>query len=153
MRTRFKHTQCRVGLSASALDRSHLPTSWCTPVQYTLTSMRWLRSRVCSARQSISHRRLGDLGKGWLELCTEEDYQAAAGAACGAAVAPCASHVRMDPPQIEERATAPLWPCVEAGVVLHALSPGFDARSREMYRQLRMMREQDAHAPFAQPAP
>ena len=49
---------------------------------------------------------MGDLGKGWLELCTEEDYQAAASAACGA-TAPCASRVRVDTPQIEERATAP----------------------------------------------
>ena len=98
---------------------------------------------------------MGDLGKGWLELCTEEDYQAAASVACGA-TAPCASRVRVDTPQIEERATAPLWPCAEAGVVLHELSPGFDRRSREMYRQLLMLQEsavaQRAPAPLAQPA-
>ena len=98
---------------------------------------------------------MGDLGKGWLELCTEEDYQAAASAACGA-TAPCASRVRVDTPQIEERATAPLRPCVEAGVILHALPPGFDERSQEMYRQLLMLREsaitQREPAPLAQPA-
>ena len=99
---------------------------------------------------------MGDLGKGWLELCTEEDYyRAAASSACDKTMAPCASRVRVEPPQTEERATAPLWPCVEAGVVLHALAPGFDARSQEMYRQL-MLREsavaQREPAPFAQPA-
>eukprot|EP00973_Karenia_brevis_P021853 3004460-Karenia_brevis.AAC.1 len=92
---------------------------------------------------------MGDLGKGWLELCTEEDYYRAAASTA------CTSRVRVDPPQMEERATAPLWPCVEGGVVLHALAPGFDARSREMYRQL-MLREsavaQREPAPFAQPA-
>ena len=92
---------------------------------------------------------MGDLGKGWLELCTEEDYKAASSAACGVATAPCAS--RVDPPQIEERVTAPLWPCVETGVVLHALSPGFDTRSQEMYRQL-LMRDQREPAPLAPPA-
>ena len=62
---------------------------------------------------------MGDLGKGWLELCTEEDYyRAAASSACDKTMAPCASRVRVEPPQTEERATAPLWPCVEAGVVL-----------------------------------
>ena len=101
--------------------------------------------------------RMGDLGKGWLELCTEEDYyKAAASSACDKTMAPCTSRVRVDPPQMEERATAPLWPCVEGGVVLHALAPGFDARSREMYRQLLMLREsavaQREPAPFAQPA-
>ena len=96
---------------------------------------------------------MGDLGKGWLELCTEEDYyRAAASSACDKTMAPCASRVRVEPPQTEERATAPLWPCVEAGVVLHALSPGFDTRSREMYRQLLMLRDQGAPAPLAQPA-
>ena len=93
---------------------------------------------------------MGDLGKGWLELCTEEDYEAAASAACGETTAPCASRVRLDPPQIEKRATAPLWPCVEADVVLHALSP--DTRSREMYRQLLMLRDQREPAPLAPPA-
>ena len=92
---------------------------------------------------------MGDLGKGWLELCTEKDYEAAASAACGETSAPRAS--RVDPPQIEKRATAPLWPCVETGVVLHALSPGFDTRSQEMYRQL-MLRDQRELAPLAQPA-
>ena len=43
---------------------------------------------------------MGDLGKGWLELCSEEEYQAAASAACGATTTPCAS--RVDPPQIEK---------------------------------------------------
>ena len=100
---------------------------------------------------------MDDLGKGWLELCTEEDYyKAAASTACDETMAPCTSRVRVDPPQMEERATAPLWPCVEGGVVLHALAPGFDARSREMYRQLLMLREsavaQREPAPFAQPA-
>ena len=99
---------------------------------------------------------MGDLGKGWFELCTEEDYyRAAASSACDKTMASCASRVRVEPPQTEERATAPLWPCVEAGVVLHALAPGFDARSQEMYRQL-MLREsavaQREPAPFAQPA-
>ena len=95
---------------------------------------------------------MGDLGKGWLELCTEEDYKAAASSACDKTMAPCASRVRVEPPQTEERATAPLWPCVEAGVVLHALSPGCDTRSREMYRQLLMLRDQGAPARLAQPA-
>ena len=95
---------------------------------------------------------MGDLGKGWLELCAEEDYKAGASAACGETKAPCASRVRVDLPQIEKRATAPLWPCAKAGVVLHALSPGFDTRSREMYRQLLMLRDQGAPAPLAQPA-
>ena len=99
---------------------------------------------------------MGDLGKGWLELCTEEDYyRAAASSACDKTMAPCASRMRVEPPQTEERATAPLWPCVEAGVVLHALAPGFDARSQKMYRQL-MLREsavaQREPAPLAQPA-
>ena len=67
-------------------------------------------------------------------------------AACGA------SRVHVDPPQIEQQAIAPLWPCAEAGVVLHALSPGFDTRSREMYWQLLMLRDQGAPAPLAQPA-
>ena len=93
---------------------------------------------------------MGDLGKGWLELCTEEDYKAAA------STTPCTSRVRVEPPQIEERATAPLRPCVEAGVILHALPPGFDERSQEMYRQLLMLREsavaQREPAPLAQPA-
>ena len=31
---------------------------------------------------------MGDLGKGWLELCSEEEYQAAASAACGATTTP-----------------------------------------------------------------
>ena len=101
-----------------------------------------------------SHR--GDLGKGWLELCTEEDYKAAASTACDETTTPCTSRVRVDPPQIEERATAPLRPCVEAGVILHALPPGFDERSQEMYRQLLMLREsagaQREPAPLAQPA-
>ena len=91
---------------------------------------------------------MGDLGKGWLELCSEGEYQAAASAACGATTTPCAS--RIDPPQIEKRATAPLWPRGEAGVVLQALPPGFDRRSREMYRQL-MLRDQRESAPLAQP--
>ena len=95
---------------------------------------------------------MGDLGKGWLELCTEEDYQAAASAACGETTAPCASRVRVDPPQIEERATAPLWPCAQASVVLHALSSGMDTRSQEMYRQLLILRDQREPAPLAQPA-
>ena len=95
---------------------------------------------------------MGDLGKGWLELCTEEDYKAASSAACGVAAAPCASRVRVDPPQVEERATAPLWPSVEACVVLHALSPGFDTRSQEVYRQLLMLRGQREPAPLASPA-
>jgi hypothetical protein len=91
---------------------------------------------------------MGDLGKGWLELCTEEDYhRATASSACDKTMAPCASRVRVEPPQTEERATV--------GVVLHALPPGFDARSPEMYRQL-MLREsavaQREPAPFAQPA-
>ena len=68
----------------------------------------------------------------------------------------CTSRVRVEPPQIEERATAPLRPCVEAGVILHALPPGFDERSQEMYRQLLMLREsavaQREPAPLAQPA-
>ena len=81
---------------------------------------------------------MGDLGKGWLELCTEEDYKAAASTACDETTTPCTSRVRVDP-QIEERATAPLRPCVEAGVILHALPPGFDERSQEMYRQLLML--------------
>ena len=51
---------------------------------------------------------MGDLGKGWLELCSEEDNQAAARAACGASTTPCASRVRVDPSQLEKRATAPL---------------------------------------------
>ena len=93
---------------------------------------------------------MGDLGKGWLELCSEEEYQAAASAACGATTTPCASRVRVDPSQIEKRATAPLWPRGEAGVVLQALPPGFDRRSREMYRQL-MLRDQRESAPLAQP--
>ena len=95
---------------------------------------------------------MGDLGEGWLELCREEEYQAAASAACGATTTPCASRVRVDPSQIEKRATAPLWPCAEAGVVLHELSPGFDRRSQEMYRQLLMLQDQRAPAPLAQPA-
>ena len=99
--------------------------------------------RTLTARWGLH---MGDLGKGWLELCTEEDYKAAA--SCDETMAPCTSHVRVDPPQTEERATA--------GVVLHALAPGFDARSREMYRQLLMLREsaiaQREPAPFAQPA-
>ena len=99
---------------------------------------------------------MGDLGKGWLELCTEEDYKAAASTACDETTTPCTSRVRVEPPQIEERATAPLRPCVEAGVILHALPPGFDERSQEMYRQLLMLREsavaQREPAPLAQPA-
>ena len=95
---------------------------------------------------------MGDLGKGWLELCTEEDYKAAASAACGETTAPCASRAHVDPPQTNEQTTAPLWPCAEASVVLHALSPGCDTRSREMYRQLLMLRDQGAPAPLAQPA-
>ena len=51
---------------------------------------------------------MGDLGKGWLELCTEEDYKAAASTACDETMAPRTSRVRVDPPQMEERATAPL---------------------------------------------
>ena len=94
---------------------------------------------------------MGDLGKGWLELCTEEGYKAAASTACDETTTPCTSRVRVEPPQIEERATAPLWPCAEAGVGLHALSPGFDSRSQEMYRQL-MLRDQRELAPLAQPA-
>jgi hypothetical protein len=94
---------------------------------------------------------MGDLGKGWLELCTEQDYKAASSAARGVATAPCAPRVRVDPPHIEERATAPLWPCAETGVVLHALSPGFDTRSQDMYRQL-LMRDQREPAPLAPPA-
>ena len=93
---------------------------------------------------------MGDLGKGWLELCSEEEYQAAASAACGATATPRASRVRVDPSQIEKRATAPLWPRGEAGVVLQALPPGFDRRSREMYRQL-ILRDQCESAPLAQP--
>ena len=79
---------------------------------------------------------MGDLGKGWLELCTEEDYKAAAGAACDETAAPYATRVRVDPPQIEVRATAPLRTCVEAGVILHALPPGFDERAEEAYLAL-----------------
>ena len=90
---------------------------------------------------------MGDLGKGWLELCSEEEYQAAASAACGATTTPCAS--RVDPSQIEKRATAPLWPRGEAGVFLQALPPGFDMRSREMYWQL-TLRDQRESAPLAQ---
>ena len=93
---------------------------------------------------------MGDLGKGWLELCSEEDYEAAASAACGATTTPCASRVRVDPSQIEKRATAPLWPRGEVGVVLQALPP--DTRSREMYRQLLMLRDQREPAPLAPPA-
>ncbi len=89
---------------------------------------------------------MGDLGKGWLELCTEEDYQAAASAACGA------SRVHGDPPQIKQQAIAPLWPCAEAGVVLQELPPDFDRRSQEMYRHLLMLRTQRAPAALAQPA-
>ena len=77
---------------------------------------------------------MGNLGKGWLELCTEEDYKAAA--SCNETAAPYASGIRMDPPQIEERATAPLRTCVEAGVILHALPPGFDERAQEAYLAL-----------------
>ena len=63
-------------------------------------------------------RHMSDLGKGWLELCTEEDYKAAASTACDETMAPCTSGVRVDPPQMEERATAPLWPWSRAtGVV------------------------------------
>ena len=94
--------------------------------------------------------------QGWLELCTEEDYKATASTACDETMAPCTSRVRVDPPQIEERQTAPLRPCVEAGVILHALPPGFDERSQEMYRQLLMLREsagtQSEPAPLARPA-
>ena len=73
---------------------------------------------------------MGDLGKGWLELCTEEDYQAAASAACGA---PCA---QVEPPQTTEQAFASPCPCAAMGAVLLKLSPDFDRRSQEMYQRL-----------------
>ena len=73
---------------------------------------------------------MGDLGKGWLELCTEEDYQAAAGAACGA------PRAQVEPPQTTEQAFALPCFCAAVGVVLLELSPDFDRRSQEMYQRL-----------------
>ena len=73
---------------------------------------------------------MGDLGKGWLELCTEEDYKAAASTACDETMAPCTSRIRVDPPRMEERATSPLWPCVE-GVLLCMHWRQASARGRE----------------------
>ena len=67
-------------------------------------------------------------------------------AACGA------SRVHIDPPQIEQQAIAPLWPCAEAGVVLQEMSPDFDRRSKGMYRHWLMLPTQRALAVLAQPA-
>ena len=80
---------------------------------------------------------MGDLGKGWLELCTEEVYQAAASAACGA---PCA---QVEPAQTTEQAFASPCPCAAMGAVLLKLSPDFDRRSQEMYQ--RLLRAQAAY--------
>ena len=80
---------------------------------------------------------MGDLGKGWLELCTEEDYQAAASAACGA------PRAQGEPPQTTEQAFAPPCPCAAMGAVLLKLSPDFDRRSQEMYQ--RLLRAQAAY--------
>ena len=96
---------------------------------------------------------LGDLGKGWLELCTEEEFQLAASAAGLAEPAP---KVRSEAASTNPRSAAVAGPCAQAeppqcaivpqghaapyadGVVLHALSPGFDRRAREMYEGLVM---------------
>ena len=59
---------------------------------------------------------MGDLGKGWLELRTEEDYQAAAGAACGA------PRAHVEPPQTTEQAFAPAPPSPPAPVPRWELS-------------------------------
>ena len=93
--------------------------------------------RTLTARWGLP---LGDLGKGWLELCSEEEFQVAA-----AGGPPC---VHADPPQNMEQTIVPQVPrpCAEAaaqlahgtGVVLHELSPDFDRRSREMYQSLLM---------------
>ena len=90
--------------------------------------------RTLTARWGLH---MGDLGKGWLELCTEEDYQAAASAACG----PPRAHV--EPPQTTEQAFAPPCPCAAMGAVLLKLSPDFDRRSQEMYQ--RLLRAQAAY--------
>ena len=71
------------------------------------------------------------------ELCTEEDYQAAASAACGASCA------QVEPPQTTEQAFAPPCPCAAMGAVLLELSPEFDRRSQEMYQ--RLLRAQAAY--------
>ena len=128
----------------------------------TVRSMQSLL-RTLTARWGLP---MGDLGKGWLEMCTAEDVQMAARAECGASEA-AAAGVRADPPQEQSRrACAERWkllhssppvrappPCAAmladgTGVILHELSPGFDRRAEEMYQHLLMRRSsaaQDAY--------
>ena len=53
---------------------------------------------------------MGDLGKGWLELCTEEDYKAAASTACDETTTPCTSRVRVDPRRSRSERQLPCGP-------------------------------------------
>ncbi len=73
---------------------------------------------------------MGDLGKGWLELCNKEAFRAAARIEGGEG--PCAHAV---PPQNTEHA-APPQPACDAGNLLFSLSPDFDRRAEEMYQSL-----------------
>ena len=120
----------------------------------TVRSMQsWLRK--LTARWGLP---MGDLGKGWLEMCTAEDVQMAARAECGGSEAASAACAQAAPAQEQSRCaraergprSAPpaleAPPCAEAaalladGVILHELSPGFDCRAEEMYQQLAMRR-------------
>ena len=121
----------------------------------TVRSMQsWLRK--LTARWGFP---LGDLGKGWLEMCTAEDVQIAARAGCGGSEAASAACAQADPAQEQSRRaraereklprSAPpaleAPPCAEAAAlladgVLRELSPGFDCRAEEMYQQLAMRR-------------
>jgi hypothetical protein len=95
--------------------------------------------RTLTARWDLP---LGDLGKGWLELCAEEDFQAAACAAGGEG-----PRAHADPPQSTEQAFVSQGPgpCAETAAqradgngvaLLLSLSPDFDRRAREMYESL-----------------
>ena len=129
----------------------------------TVRSMQSLL-RTLTARWGLP---MGDLGKGWLELCTEEDMQLAARAECGASEAASATCVHADPHQEQSRracaepgglprssppALGP-HPCAAmladgTGVILHALPPGFDSRAEEMYQRLLMRRSSAAQAAY-----
>ena len=77
---------------------------------------------------------MGDLGKRWLSLCTEGEFQAAA---CDAGERP---RTHAEPPHITEQAIVYHCPdpCAEAGAqraaLLLSLSPDFDRRSQELYQ-------------------
>ena len=115
----------------------------------TVRSMQsWLRK--LTARWGLP---MGDLGKGWLEMCTAEDVHMAARAECGASEAAAAGALASPPQEQCRRARAERGPrsappalVPEAAALLAdgtavilrelSLSPGFDRRAEEMYQRL-----------------